>query len=338
MAAPVSLGDIIEPAPKFASYVMNATLEKSRLFQSGAVAADPQISEMIAGAGGSLYKLPFWNDLGSTEPNKSSDDATSSATPEGITAAADIAIKHYRNFGVSAADLSASVAGDDPMRRMADRVAASWVRRLQKQMIAVLTGIYLDNIASDSDDMINDISGNAGAEKITAEAILDTAQTMGDEQEGLTMIVTHSAVANVLKKDNLIDYIPDARGEVNIPTYLGYELIVDDGMPVTTGTYTTYLLGMGAFAWGESMPRVPVEVQREAAQADGGGVEQLWTRREYVLHPRGFASQSAAIAAGGDGGQSPTDTALALAATWSRVFERKRAKIAFLVHDLANTP
>jgi hypothetical protein len=336
--AHVSFDDIIEPAPKFASYVMNATLEKSRLFQSGAVAPDPQISEMIAGSGGSLYKLPFWNDLGSAEPNLSSDDPTSSATPEQIAAAADIATKHYRNFGVSAADLTASVAGDDPMRRMAERIAGSWVRRIQKQLIASLTGVYLENIATNSSDMINDISGNAGAEKITAEAILDAAQTMGDEQEGLSMIITHSAVANVLKKDNLIDYIPDARGEVNIPTYLGYELIVDDGMPVTTGTYTTYLVGMGAIAWGESMPRVPIEVQREAAQADGGGVEQLWTRREYVLHPRGHASQAAAIAAGGDGGQSPTNTVLATAASWTRVFERKRCKLAFLVHDLANTP
>ena len=149
------------------------------------------------------------------------------------------------------------------------------------------------------------------------------------------MLIMHSAVENALKKLNLIDYIPDARGEVNIPTYLGYEVIVDDGVPVDTGSYTTYMLGAGAIAWGESMPRVPVEVQREAAQADGAGVEQLWTRREYVMHPRGIACQSAAIAAGGDGGQSPTNTTLALAATWSRVFERKRVNIAILDSGLS---
>lgn len=336
--AVVTFDDIIEPAPKFHTYMINETLEKSRLFQSGAVSADPRISAMIAGAGGSLYHLPFWNDLGSTEPNKSSDNPASSATPEQINSGKDIAIKHYRNFGVSAADLVTSVAGDDPMRVMAGRFATSWARRLQKQLISTLTGIYLDNVANDSSDMIVDISVNANAEKITAEAILDTAQTMGDEQEGLTMLFMHSATANVLKKANLIDYIPDARGEVNIPTYLGYEVIVDDGLPVSTGTYTTYLLGAGAVAWGETMPRVPVEVERKPAQGDGGGVEEIWTRREFVMHPVGFASQSAAIAAGGDGGQSPTNTTLALAATWDRVVERKRAKIAFLVHDLANTP
>ena len=329
------LSDIVEPAPKFASYVMNITMELSRLFQSGAVQPDAQINQMIAGEGGSLYHLPYWDDLGSDEANLSSDDPAESATPEKMTSNKDIAIKHYRNFGVSSADLTAAVAGDDPQRRAAERVAYSWTRRHQKQLIATLQGVEADNVANNGGDMVNDISGVSNGQMITAEAILDTAQTMGDASENLALIICNSATSNLLKKQNLIDYIPDARGEVNIPTYLGYELIVDDGMPLAVDVYTTYLLGVGAIAYGESMPRVPAEVYRRPAQGNGEGVEELWTRRHYVMHPRGVAAQQAAISSAA---KSPTNTALANATSWTRVYERKRVKIAILKHKLANAP
>jgi hypothetical protein len=34
-----------------------------------------------------------------------------------------------------------------------------------------------------------------------------------------------------MQKNNLIDFIPDAEGHINIPTFLGRRVIVDDGMP-----------------------------------------------------------------------------------------------------------
>ena len=49
-------------------------------------------------------------------------------------------------------------------------------------------------------------------------------------------------------KNNLIDFVSDSvTGQaVRIATFLGRELIVDDGLPVTSGVFDTWLFGAGA--------------------------------------------------------------------------------------------
>ena len=58
---------------------------------------------------------------------------------------------------------------------------------------------------------------------------------------------------------------------MKINTYLGYEVTVDDGLPcdTSTGTYTTYFMGKGAFARNDGMPQhlVGVETDRQKLKA-----------------------------------------------------------------------
>lgn len=125
----------------------------------------------------------------------------------------------------------------------------------------------------------------------------------------------------------MIDFIPNSQGIVQFPTYLGYAVIKDDGVPLSSGTYTSYLMGKGTIGWAESPPAVPVEIDRLPAQGNGAGVEQLWTRRQYALHPYGFDWLEGSCAA-----HFPTDAELALAANWNRVYaERKQVNIARLL-------
>ncbi|HEL8745379.1 TPA: coat protein, partial [Listeria monocytogenes] len=70
---------------------------------------------------------------------------------------------------------------------------------------------------------------------ISGNLVLDAKQLLGDSSDRLSLMVMHSAVYTALQKQNLIAFIPNARGEVNIPTYLGYRVVVDDGVP-STGT------------------------------------------------------------------------------------------------------
>jgi hypothetical protein len=133
-------------------------------------------------------------------------------------------------------------------------------------------------------------------------------------------------------KNNDIVYIPDSQGALTIPTYMGLRVIVDDGMAVRAGTtsgfvYTSVLFTAGAFGYGEGSAKTPVELQREAAKGNGGGIETLWERKSWLLHPAGYQ------ATGTPAGDSFSLAELALATSWARVVERKNVGISFYVHN-----
>lgn len=65
----------------------------------------------------------------------------------------------------------------------------------------------------------------------------------------------HSATEAYLKKQNLIATVQPSN-DVAFGTYQGKRVIVDDGCPVASGVYTTYLFGNGAVALGNGNPRL----------------------------------------------------------------------------------
>ncbi len=162
---------------------------------------------------------------------------------------------------------------------------------------------------------------------------------MGDSMEQLTAIMVHSIVYNRMQKNNLIDFIPDATGQVNIPTFLGRRVIVDDGLPnpagrgaaqTSSGVFHSWILGSNVARFGLGQAKVPTEVERKAAAGDGGGQDILHNRVEWALHPVGHAFIGTAAA----GGPNNTATAgnLAHADSWRRVYgERKMIRVARLI-------
>ena len=133
-----------------------------------------------------------------------------------------------------------------------------------------------------------------------------------------------------------IDFIPDSLGRLTIPTFMGRRVIVDDGMPFTaaagTGAgdaaaqYTSFLFGTNLVGYAERAPRVPAEVEREAAQGNGAGVETIWERKSWVIHPFGTQFLSASLTDG-----NATWAQLRAAANWDRVVERKNVPFAALI-------
>ena len=328
------LSDAVIPAV-FVPYMLKETMTKTAIFQSGILRQDAQLSSFLSG-GGQTVNVPFWNDLADTSTaNISSDDPAVTAAPDKIVAATDIAIRNNRNKAWSDADLVSELAGDDPMKRISSRVSAWWAREFQRYLVSVLRGMIANNIAINASDMrvvigTDAVGAAAAAEKVSANAILDAAQTMGDASDVLDTIIMHSVVYTNLAKQNLIDFIPDSEGKVRFPSYLGYQVVKDDGCPAVAGTnrimYHTYLVGKNALAFAEVPPDVPVETFRYPAQGNGAGVEELWTRRQFVMHPYGIKWTSNTMA-----GRSPTDAELRTTSNWSRVYpERKQIPIACL--------
>lgn len=333
--AATQLADIIEPKV-FLRYMFQETKVKSAVFESGILNNDGNMASFLNG-GGKTVDVPFWNDLGDgTDPNIGSDNPATIAGTAKIGATEDIAVRHNRNKGWSTTRLSGLIAGSDPMQQIAAHAGSWWRRSFNQHLISTLKGVFASNAANNSGDMRvvigNDATGTiTDAERISAEAVIDAAQTMGDSQEELAMLIMHSVVYTRLKKQNLIDFIPNSDGKTKFATYLGYKVVMDDNCPAVVGTnrtlYSTYLVGFNAFAFAEVPPPLPVEVDRKPEQGNGQGVDFLWTRRQYVMHPYGIKWTSSSMA-----GTSPTNTELATTANWSRVYpERKMVKLAELV-------
>jgi hypothetical protein len=213
------------------------------------------------------------------------------------------------------------------------------VRRAQAAFVATLTGVFADNAAAPTgtehvqNDMTVDISGATfvdGVTNFTAEAFVDACLTMGDSMNSLGVVFMHSIVYGRCQKNNMIDFVPDATQQINIPTFLGREVIVDDGMPNAAGVFQTWLFGVGAVRLGMGSPKVPTEVDRAPAEGNGAGTEILYSRTEWCIHPVGH-KYAGTPASGGPSNASTTNN-LANAGSWQRAWtERKQVKIARLI-------
>jgi len=310
--------------------------EKTRFFESGIITRNGLLDE-LANAPGKSIELPYWNDLdGSTEVNYSSDDPGSSATPQKITQGEQIARKSFVNQGWQAADLASELAmGGTAMEAVRARTDRYFARQWQRRLIAATNGVLADNVENDSGDMVIDvasesIAGQSATTRFNRDAFTEALYTAGDSAEIFTTIAVHSAVMAQMVKNNDIDFIPDSDGMATIPTYMGKRVIVDDGLTVTSGgddgfKYNSVLFGPGAFGYGVGSPITPVAIDRNEEQGDGGGIETLWVRNTWLLHPFGFQQT------GTPDGVSFTQEELALDAQWDRVLPRKNVPMAYLV-------
>jgi hypothetical protein len=325
--------DVVVPE-RFAAYVRQLIVEKSALIRSGVMANDALLASLLSG-GGLTFNLPSWRPLADDTENVSTDDPGVASTPENIDTSLEIGVRLSRNMSWGSADLTAALAGDDPMRAIGDQVSEYWIRRMQAAFIATWTGVTADNTANDAGDYTLNISGVGfipGVTNFTAGAYIDAKQTMGDHSGDLSALAVHSLVYATMLKGQLIDFVSDATNPSaqSIPTFLGARVIVDDKLPRVGSICESWLFGPGATRFGNGSPAVPAETFRNPELGTGGGVDTLFSRVEWLMHPVGHAYVGTAP----NGGPSNAATAnnLAAAASWNRVFsDRKQIKFARLV-------
>lgn len=316
--AATKIADVIVPSI-FNPYVRTRTMELSALASSGIMKDMPELN-ILGQKGGTTIVMPYWNDLTGVEQNLSD---SASLTVNKITSGTDVAVLNARGNAWGVNDLSKALSGDDPMAAIGDLVAAFWARRLQAQLISVLGGAFA---AASMSGNVSDISAlTGGAQIIGGTSTVDAVYKMGDAFGQLTAIAVHSAVMAKLVKDELIVYRANSEGKLVIPTYLGLDVIVDDGMPVATGTYTSYIFGSGAIGYADAAAPVPTETDRDTL----AGEDILINRKHYVMHPRGIKWQ------GTPAGVSPTNVEFAVGTNWLRVYENKAIRIVQFKHKIA---
>jgi len=303
------LQDVIVPEA-FMRYVIQRTAELSAIRRSGILGVSPNITVPV---GGKTINLPFWNDIGGDDEVWSSGHET---VPDKITTNKEIAAVLTRIKSWGAEDLAGLFAGDDPMAAIGNMVAEYWARKEQKILLAILDGVFASTgMSANVLDASTDYLDNG--------IMVDALAKLGDASTKLTGILTHSAVQFDLAKKKLLDPKPTEPGTNTAPefsSYLGRNVVIDDGAPKDSGVYTTYFFGAGAVAYAEGAPNTPVEIQREGTKS----LDILINRRQFIMHPRGFKW------IGNAANDTPSNAELATGTNWAKVFENKNIPIVAL--------
>ena len=324
----VQITDVIVP-DEFTAYQVENSLLSTALSQSGVVAHNALIAAQLQ-AGAEGFTVPFWADLSDTEADITNDDPTDLSTPQKISASKQTVRKSFLHASWSEMSLASELSGSSALARIQSRVSAYWDRQIEKRVISTLLGVLASNVANNASDMVVDISGQAGAlANFNGASVIDTALTMGDRLGDVKMIAMHSKVYGEALKNDEIQFFKPSENGVELATYKGMGVIVDDNLTPANGIYTTILMGAGALGYAMAPPRTGygTELFRVPAAGNGGGQTVLHSRFNVGIHPLGYAWSDGSIA-----GDSPSIADLAVAAHWTRaVSQRKSVPLAFLI-------
>lgn len=300
----------------FLEYQQEEIQDRNQLVNSGLMVTNDAIQAEFA-KGGKTIDLPFFGDL--SGDSEILDDVTG-LTPSVLAGDLQTGVRNVRGRAWSASDLAGELAGSDPMQAIARRTGQYWVRDMQKTMISVLRGMFASGgpLATS-----HAVGGNST--QLSQSAMVSGIAKLGDAGQELTGIVMRSQVYYALMNLDLI--VPASstsqldsrlsRERLELGTYLGRPVFLDDTLPVDAGAGTgskdvhyTYFFGPGAFAYATAPAKTPVETDRDTLK----GVDFLINRTHYLVHPNGISWT------GNAAGNSPTNAELATGANWSKVF------------------
>jgi len=309
----------------FTGYTFEPWYERSRYFQSGIMESNASLNSLLNG-GGETFNFPFWQPLsGDTGVPSETVDETINA----ITAGKQIAVRQERVKAYGANALSAILAGDEPLSRFGNDVRNFWTKAYDKNAIAITKGIYADNVANDSSDLVF----NGSAAVFDDNGVIEAQGKLGEngvvgrsDSEDYIGIAVHPVVYQTMRKNDLIDFVPISGQARPVPFYMNMEVIVDKNLPIIStspNVYLTVVYKSGALQFGQSSAHYePTSIDRD--EKKGMGITEVHTRRVFTVHPVGAAWQDSSVA-----GVSPTDAELANAANWDRVYNQENMRMVF---------
>lgn len=321
---PTKIADVFVPE-QHNDYIRENSTRVNAFFQSGIMQTVDDL--IFPEKGGQGVNMPFWKALGERAQLLDDDD---DLAIKKIQSGQDYAVMHARALVYGASDLSGALAGDDPMDAINASINVNWSTEFNLMTFATLKGSMGALGAEGTPKNYLNISAASGAAAyLDGEAFIDAAQTMGDAKGGIVGVGMHSAVNAWLAKQGLIETVADADGVVQYEMFMKKRIVQDDALEPTAGTYITYLFGEGALGFGEGTPKVPSETERSASK--GGGQEALYSRRHFVIHPRGIRWNPIS---GVPAKTTPSDAELANPANWLRVYDPKNIRIIAVKHKI----
>lgn len=286
----------------WAAYTAQKSVEQDQFFQSGVIAPRQDLASQLSG-GGYLVNMPYYKPLADVDPQIPDDnkDIELHTIETGVSQAREYGMDQ----GWSATDLSAELAGSDPLTAISNSVSDYWKHINEKILLGTLDGVY----SSTSMKNKNQFDATSTSDTTFSLANFNKARfQLGDRFQDLAVVALHSDVLEQLQNANIVDPKTGNVIMVNgnqLPTQIqapnpgdsikGVRIIVDDTLPVKDGVYTSYLFATGAFGWSELPVNNAVATGRDELRFHG--VDYLVNRRRFVLAPAGMSWNESAFQA-----------------------------------------
>ena len=233
--AQVQISDVVVPA-EFTAYQVENSMVSTALFQSGVAVQNGEMASQLS-AGAQSFTVPFWADLSDVEADITNDDPTINSTAQKVTASKQVVRKSFVHASWSEMSLASELSGSDALVRVQNRVQAYWDRQWEKRLIASLRGVLYSNFANNSGDMLMDIHSSGAitsANVFSGTAVIQTALTLGDRLSDMKAIAMHSKVYGEALDNDEIQFFKPSVNSLDIPTYKGMAVIVDDNLTTAT--------------------------------------------------------------------------------------------------------
>ena len=296
-------------------------VKQNALLKAGVLRTRNDLRSLLAEqTGGNFISVPMVGRIGGAALNY---DGSTNITATSLETFLQSMIVVGRAKAWEEKDFSTDITGHDFMADIANQVADYWDDIDQLTILKTLEGIFGVTTNSFASAHTLDItSATAPADVMNATSLNDAITQAAGANKGIfSVAIMHSAVAKTLENAKVLEYAKytDEQGferDSSIATWNGRTVLIDDDVPAATAqgvtTYTTYLLGAGAFDYIDAGAKVPNETHRDPTT--NGGQDMLITRQRKVFAPRGlsFVQPSTPIV-------SPTDANLATAARWTPV-------------------
>lgn len=309
-------------------------LKKNELIKSKALQSNSQIKQAFSGQTGVVYAtIPMYGRIDGQPLNY--DGATDITATSTTTFERGVVVIGRAKAWVEN-DFSEDVTGGAGfMSNVAKQVAEYWDEVDQDTLLAILEGIFNMTGTANQKFVTGHTYDIAGLEtgNVVSAATLNSAiqKASGDKKSKFTIAIMHSTIATNLENLKLLAYMTytDANGierQLELATWNGRAVIIDDGMPVEEVPesapdagdgyfkYTTYVLGNGAFDHEDIGAEVPYAMVRD--EKTNGGQTYLYSRQRKVFAPYGISFTKNKMVT-----NSPTDAELKDGSNWELVHD-----------------
>lgn len=316
----------------FSEFMSENPTWNDAIIASGVLAQDNTIMDLI-GEKGNVATIPFYTPIDEQDSQALNNDGETDNTPAEITGKKQTCMLIQRMKAWKSKDFTKELTGADPMTHVANSVADFYKQvRTRDLMTTVDAVLSLSGMEKHITDLSLTGEGTVGdVNKIDDTTLIFAQQkALGDSADKMGLLVLNSYIYAKYKVMGLVDYnkytIANAvEREVNLPTIGGFIPLVTDKFTVdTTGTnpvYKTYMLGTGSvLTCDKTNYENPYYTDYDPETS--AGIEKLYTKQGYVLHPNGFSINANKIAK-----ESPTNAELGAKANWSLAFNQKNIRM-----------
>lgn len=305
-------------------------LKKNELLKSGAIVSRQDLANLFdEQTGGNYATIPMYGLIDGTPINY---DGVNDITATSTKTYSQSIVVVGRAKAWTEKDFAYDITGKtDFMSNVAQQVAKYWEDVDQNTLLSILKGIFSMTGTKNLEFVNNHTTTVEG--NVTATTLNNAMQkASGDNKAAFTVAIMHSQIATNLENLQVLDYYKytDENGvqrQLNIASWNGRTVLIDDSLPVdaTEGTYTTYVLGQGAFGEVDCGAKVPYEMYRNPLT--NGGLDTLITRRRKAFVPYGISFTKSSMAS-----LSPTDAELETGANWTLVNDGAASNPSYINH------